>query len=74
MKAEILEYKDCYYTTIIINNDAYFIFSISKFIPLSVIQIYSSLEYSVEKAYKQFNIDLEMKHEWYSKKENHKQL
>jgi hypothetical protein len=74
MKADILEYRGCYYTTIIINNDAYFIFSISKFIPLSVIQIYSSVSYSVDTAYKQFKIDLEMKHQYYSIKENHKPL
>ena len=74
MKTEILKYKDCYFTTIIINYVAYFIFSLGEDISFFTLNIYSSFEYSVEKAYKQFQIDIQMRQDYYSIKSNHKPL
>lgn len=74
MKAEILKYKDHYYTTVIINDVAFFIFSLGKDITWFTIDIYSSIGYSVDTAYKQFISDVQMRQQFYSKKENHKQL
>jgi hypothetical protein len=74
MKTEILKYKDSYYITVIINGVAFFIFSHGEDITWFSLNIYCSVEYSVEKAYKQFQIDTEMKKQYYSNKENHKPL
>lgn len=68
MKTEILKYKDHYYTTVIINDVAFFIFSLGKDITWFNINIYSSIGYSVDSAYTQFRIDVEMRKQFYSKK------
>jgi hypothetical protein len=74
MKTEILKYKDCYYTSIIINDVAFFIFSKGENITFFTLNIYCSIEYSVEKAYRQFITDNQMRKQYYSIKENHKPL
>jgi hypothetical protein len=70
MKTEIVRYKDHYYTTVIINDVAYFIFSSGKDISWFNIKIYSSIQISVERAYQLFKIDLQRDKEYYSKKQN----
>jgi len=74
MKTEILEHKGYYYMTIVVNDVAFFIFSVGRDFGWGSISIYCSIVYSVDTAYKQFRIDNKMKEDYYSIKENHKPL
>jgi hypothetical protein len=74
MKTEILEHKGYYYMAIVINGVVFFVFSRIMNFDFGSINIYSSIGYSVDTAYKQFRVDCEMRKEYYSNKDNHKPL